>query len=51
MAKSYEPDPKRFKAIFLISLVFLSFMAVLIIKRKNQKMEKKQFEYSQPVER
>lgn len=37
MGSSYEPDPKRFKIIFISSLIFLTFMAVLIIYRKTQK--------------
>ncbi len=41
MAKSYEPDAKRFRIILLVTLVFLSIMAVVIIKRKNKLMKEK----------
>ena len=37
MAKSFEPDPKKFKRTILWSMVFLAMMAVLIIYRKTQK--------------
>jgi hypothetical protein len=37
MAKSYEPNPKRFWTYFFTSMIFLSVMAVVIIKRKQAK--------------
>jgi len=37
MASPYEPNPKRFWRIFIISMVFMVFMAILIIPRKMEK--------------
>lgn len=37
MASPYEPNPKRFWRIFIISMIFMVFMAILIIQRKMEK--------------
>ncbi len=37
MASPYEPNPKRFWRLFIISMVFMVFMAILIIQRKMEK--------------
>lgn len=37
MAKSYEPDPRRFRAILIGTMIFLTLIALLVIYKKNQK--------------
>jgi|GEM_PF-2491032 len=37
MASTFEPNPKRFWRIFIIAMVFMVFMAILIIQRKMEK--------------
>jgi len=37
MAKSYEPDPRRFRRTLITAMIFLTIIALVVIHKKNQK--------------